>query len=116
MATTFDITIYQGARYALRMDIEAENAEGVTIPYDLTGMGVRGQLRPTHDSATFFSFTGTIVDAATGKVKLTLTPAVTATLPEGTMVYDVEVYHLTDTAIVDRVVQGSVTVVPEVTR
>lgn len=116
MSTQFDITIYKGSRYIMRLDLQVEDLNGNTIPYDLTGYGIRSQLRPSYDSDTVYAFTVEMVDVLTGKIRLVLPATLTDTITETSLVYDVEVYSLTSDDNVERPVYGSATVVPQVTR
>lgn len=116
MSKQFDITIYKGARYIMRLDLQAEDANGSTIPYDLTGYGLRGQLRPAYDSDTKYDFDIEIVDTLLGKVRLVLPATLTDTINETTLVYDLEVYSNTNPDNVERPVYGTATVIPNVTR
>lgn len=116
MSTPFNITIYKGARYTMRLDLQAEDLNGSTIPYDLTGYTVRSQLRPSADSDTVYNFTVEIVDEALGKVRLVLPATLTDTIVEDSLVYDLEVVSDTNEDNVERPVFGSATVIPNVTR
>jgi hypothetical protein len=116
MSTAFNITIYKGTRYIMRLDLQAEDINGSTIPYDLTGFSVRSQLRPSVDSDTVYEFTVEMVDILTGKIRLVLPATLTDTIVEDSLVYDVEVYSNTNPDNVERPVYGSATVVPNVTR
>lgn len=116
MSTAFNITIYKGARYIMRLDLQAEDLNGSTIPYDLTGFALRAQLRPSYDSDVVYQFTIEMVDEVLGKVKLILPATLTDTITEDSLVYDLEVYSETNVDNVERPVYGSATVIQNVTR
>lgn len=109
MAAKYNITIDQGSDYALALDL---TQDGVALT-NLTGYAVRGQIRATYYSTTYNSFTGTVVDDATGRFKISLAASVSAAMAPGIYYYDVEIYKDT---YVTRLLQGTVCIVPEVTR
>ena len=107
MPATWDITIDQGSSWLRTL----------TFDQPLTGLSARGQIRRAHSAADVLaSFTASVVDENT--LALSLSAATTATLPLTTStrwVYDIEL-HNGDDSYVERIVEGSVTVTPEVTR
>ena len=108
MATVQNIVIDQGATFSL--DITLTNADGTAK--DLTSYTVTSQLRKHYSSTTATDFTVAKVDG-TGQITISLTAAQTTTLTEGRYVYDVEIASSAETL---RVLEGLVTVTPNVTR
>lgn len=109
-AGKYSITIEQGASFSL--PITVQNSSGSVI--DLTGATPRGQLRLNHGSPralATFAVTGSM---SLGTFTCSLTPEQTASLPAGSAVYDVEIAYTSSS--VDRLLEGSVTISPEVTR
>ncbi len=85
---TYDITLYQGDTY--RLDIVVKDNQATPQPVNITGWTARGQIRPTIDSATIFaSFVVTFTNASLGQVRISLTGAITAAIPQNG-VYDLE--------------------------
>ena len=89
---------------------------------DLTGHLVAAKMSLSYDAidSDKISFLGIVADPATdGIVNLSLTNAVTAALnPKKRYVYDVELSHIdsdTSATIVERVMEGLITVTPSVT-
>tara|TARA_R110000796_G_C14326533_1_gene408576 strand:- start:91 stop:429 length:339 start_codon:yes stop_codon:yes gene_type:complete len=110
-AARYDLMIDQGADFGINLDLTAEG-----VATNLTGYSGRGQLRATHASETVTaSFTVEISNPTTGKIVMTMPAATTATVAAGMYVYDLEIYTAAD-ATVKRLIQGSATVSPEVTR
>ena len=116
MAANFNITIKQGADFVLA----AEWQDSDLNPIDITGFSIRMQAR-VHVAApgTFLDMnTGNgqivITDAAAGKFELRLTNVETAAMGLLSGVYDLEIVSPSGT--VDRVLEGSIAVSPEVTR
>ena len=116
MSKEINITINQGSVFKMNVDIEAKDLSGSTIPFDLTGHAIRSQARPSYDSDVSYDFTIIITDRENGKFSLNMAPSVSETIEETTLVYDIEVYSLTDEEFVERIVYGTVTVTPQVTR
>lgn len=104
------ITIQQGATYQDTFNISSGG-----VPINLTGATLRGQVRSDYGSDTILaSFVPTIVNAATGQAALTIPATVTASIPDGRQVYDVELEL--PGGVVLRLYEGTAYVTPEVTR
>ena len=72
-------------------------------------------MRSTHDSGTVVgTFTCTISDATAGEITMQMTNSTTAAIEEGIYVYDLEITNSAGT--VTRLMEGNITVNPEVTR
>lgn len=85
------------------------------VPVDLTGYGIRSQIRKTPSSTTkVIDISASIPAPLEGKIELSLTDTQTTALPAGVYVYDVELYVIGGN--VERVLEGAITVTPEVTR
>jgi hypothetical protein len=107
----YDISLTQGEDYGLTATLK--NSDGTNMV--LSGYYVRGKAK------YYYGDTGVIVDLApqvyseiSGIITLSLTPAQTSTLPIGLLVYDIEKYTSGD-ASVTKVLNGKITVHPEVT-
>lgn len=120
-ASTYDITIEQGADFSLGLTIK--NGSGVAI--DITGYTFAAQLREkVHSTTVLATFTCTITNAAAGQMTMSLTNAQTSAInvskydsPEKRATkcaYDLEMTR-TDTSKV-RLIEGVASVTPEVTR
>ena len=110
-AAPYDLVIDQGSDFAIDMTI----TEGGTAK-NLTGYSGRAQLRTTHAaSSATASFTVSVVNATAGTMKMELSAATTAGITAGRYIYDMEI-HTSGDATVKRLIQGSVTINPEVTR
>lgn len=112
MAAIANLLVDQGATFTSTVTVF--NTDDTL--FTLTDYTVAAQLRKSYSSSTSTTFTASIdSDPTTGKIILELTPTQTAALEEGRYVYDVEVTN-TLTSEVTRVIQGVVTVSPNVTR
>tara|TARA_B100001113_G_C21105816_1_gene620855 strand:- start:1472 stop:1804 length:333 start_codon:yes stop_codon:yes gene_type:complete len=110
MATVSNIVIDQGTTFSL--DINLTNDDGSAK--DLTNYTVASQMRKSYEATAKTDFTCVKVNAS-GKVTISLTATQTSAVKAGRYVYDVEI---TGTSPVEtlRVLEGLVTVTPEVTK
>ena len=117
MAQYEDITIDQGADQTLKLElVDTSGAKK-----NLTGFSASAQLRKTYNSSDSdaVTFTSQIPSPATdGIVNLTLTNVQTGSLRSGRYVYDVEISNVDSAGatIVERILEGQITVTPSVTR
>ena len=110
MAARADIVIDQGTTFETVVTVTDDNGNVV----DLTNYEANSQIRKHHTSSSVTS-TFTITNGGTnGQLTLALSWSATASMAAGRYVYDVEV--TTASGTVSRVVEGIVTVNPQVTR
>jgi hypothetical protein len=108
MATKVNLVVDQGADFTTTITLT--NDDGST--FDLTDYSGASQIRKhyTSSNATNMSIT---LNGNSGIVTMTMNNSVTAAMSSGRYVYDLE---LTDAAnVVSRIVEGTVTVTPQVT-
>lgn len=109
MAIKAHLQIDQGASYSTSIDVTDDNGD----PVDLTGYTGAAQMRKHYTSTNAHAFTVSIANAS-GVVTLSMNAAVSGNISPGRYVYDCE---LTDTqGTVSRLVEGIVTITPQVTR
>lgn len=109
MAIKANLSIDQGASYATRLNLNDKYGN----PVNLSGYAGAAQMRKHFSSSNATSFAVTLLPED-GGVVLQMTSNTTSNLVAGRYVYDVE---LTDPAgYVSRIVEGIVTVNPNVTR
>ena len=110
-AGTYNLVIDQGSDFALDLVIKEAGSA-----LDLTNYSGRAQLRTSvAASSASASFTITKTNAAGGALKIELAAATSTALAAGQYVYDLEIYTAND-SVVKRILQGEVTITPEVTR
>lgn len=109
MATKANIIIDQGTTFSTSILLTDDNGDAI----DLTGYTGRSQMRKHYTSSNSQSFTVSL-NSTEGSVSLSLSATQTANLVPGRYVYDVEV--VSGANVVSRIVEGIVTVTPEVTR
>jgi hypothetical protein len=110
MATKANIVIDQGSTFSVTFDLTDENGD----PLNLVGYTANAQLRKHYSSTNSVVFTCTS-SGANGNVTLSLTANQTNTIIAGRYVYDVELTENVSNNV-SRIVEGIVTVTPQVTR
>lgn len=109
MATKANLVIDQGSTFSADLNLTDENGE----PLDLGGYTANSQIRKWYTSANPAAVFTTDIHTNNAVITLSLTADQTSNLVAGRYVYDVE---LNDGAEVSRIVEGIVTVTPQVTR
>tara|TARA_Y100000389_G_C17404200_1_gene487128 strand:+ start:512 stop:862 length:351 start_codon:yes stop_codon:yes gene_type:complete len=116
MAQYEDITIDQGADASVELHLV--DTDGTVK--NLTNHTVTAKLKKTYssDSSDTTSFVTTVADATRGICTITLTNAQTDALKAGRYVYDVELSFADSDGdtIIERILEGKITVTPSVTR
>lgn len=126
LAGNYNMTCQQGSTFTRLIeieqpDIEADPTGNTYEPFVLTGYSARMQVRRTIDSDTFLLSLTTqngalIINPVAGdvnKISINVSAASTASVTTSG-VYDLEI--ISTDSIVSRVLQGSFTLSPEVTR
>ena len=109
-AGTYNFILEQGATFNRILTLKENNSA-----MNLTNYTVASKMRSTHDSSTVVgTFTCTISDATAGEITMQMTNSTTAAIEEGIYVYDLEITNSAGT--VTRLMEGNITVNPEVTR
>ena len=112
MAAIANLTIDQGATFSSDVTVKDANNNA----FDLTGYSASAKMAKGFSSTrTRTSITCTIsTPASSGVVTLSLTADQTSALDEGRYVYDLEILQ-TSSSTVTRVIEGIITVRPQVT-
>jgi hypothetical protein len=108
MATVANIVIDQGTTFSTSINLSNDDGSAK----DLSDYTARAQLRKSYYTNTYTSFTTSKVNL-TGELTISLTAEQTSSLKAGRYVYDVEIESSAETL---RVLEGIITVTPEVTR
>lgn len=109
MATKANLVIDQGSDFSTTITLS--DPDGNLI--DLSGFTGRSQIRKHYTSLTAVEM-GVILDVQTATITLTLSSTQSSNLAAGRYVYDVEITNQAN--VVSRIVEGIVTVTPQVTR
>lgn len=111
MATKVNQIIDQGADFTTTIPVTSANGS----PVDLTGYTGAAQMRKHYDAKKYYTFTITFpTPRANGNVVMSMTANTTNSIPAGRYVYDLEITAADGAK--RRVVEGMVTVTPQVTR
>jgi|APGre2960657373_1045057.scaffolds.fasta_scaffold141879_1 hypothetical protein len=110
MAPVKHLVIDQGTTFSF--SITVTDIQG--NPINLTGYTLTSQLRKSYNSNTYTAFVVTAPTPLTGEMTLSLTATTTSSLKYGRYVYDVEIRSASNE--VTRVLEGIITVNPEVTK
>ncbi len=111
MAAYVEITIEQGAN--LTSTVTVSDTQGDAI--NLSTYSASAQLRKSYYSSTANTLSAIITGVANGQITLSMTAANTANLTPGRYVYDLKIVNSVDNSVT-RVIEGTATVLPSVTR
>ena len=110
MAAKANIVIDQGTTFSTFLNL----TDDAGLPIDLTSYQARGQIRKWYTSTSYTSFIVTIPVPTDGNIYVSLDANTTASMAAGRYVYDIETVDTANN--ITRVVEGILTVTPEVTR
>lgn len=108
MAQKLNLVIDQGTSYSTSFVVNADDG----TPLNLSTYSVASQIRKTYTSSNSVSFSTSA--NSTGWVTLSLSSNATSNLVAGRYVYDVEMTSSSN--LTSRIIEGIVTVTPQVTR
>ena len=111
MAVSINRDMDQGSDFSFSYTVRGSDG----LPKDISdGYTAYSQMRRFYSSTTGFDLT-TSITGSTGSVTISLSASQTKNIKSGVWFYDVEL-HSNGSANVQRVVQGMITVYPEVTK
>lgn len=108
MAQKVNLVIDQGTTFTTTLTVNDDAGN----PINLSTYTTAGQIRKHYTSSNSVSFTATA--NSSGVITLSLTANATSNLTAGRYVYDIEL--TTAGGVVSRIVEGIVTITPQVTR
>lgn len=111
MATISNLFVDAGSDFSTLVTVASSSG----APLILTSYTVKAQMRKSYSSSQFFNFTASVYDAVNGKILLALTAVQSEAIPAGRWLYDVEITNTANGAK-KRVVEGIVTVTPQITQ
>lgn len=110
MAVISNLVLEQGSTFSVTIGYNDSSGN----PVDLTNYTPRSQMRKSYYSANAITFTANVSNAIDGEITLSLSSEQTANINAGRYLYDLEIVR--NGNVVTRVVEGIVTVLPEITR
>jgi ribosomal protein S1 len=106
-----ELTVDQGSTFESTIDLVTDDGAVINV----AGYVFTGQIRKSYYSTNpTANLTLSIVDAANGNVKVSITAANTANIKAGRYLYDIKMKDTSNT--VTRLVEGVITITPQVTR
>jgi hypothetical protein len=114
MATSYNITGYQGDYIQLTLNIQDSSGNALS----LSGYDIRGQVRASYGSTgVLLDLSPTITSEASGIASINITSYISEEIPIGEHLYDIERYPSgipTGNSI--KLMRGKFSILPEVTR
>ena len=112
MATQVNFVVDQGTAFSAIAEIENEDGS----IFDLTDLTPYSQMRKSYYTNTYIDIDVAVEGlASNGELKLSLSPVASSAIRAGRYVYDVEVHDVSGD-YVKRVLQGIITISPQVTK
>ncbi len=111
MAAYAEITIEQGATFSTTVNVT--DAQGNAL--NLFSYSASSQMRKSYYASSANTLSSIITGNSNGEITLSMTAANTSSLSPGRYVYDLKITNSGD-GTVTRVVEGTVVVMPSVTR
>lgn len=108
-AANYNIIIDQHQDWSRGFQVKQDD-----VVVDLTGFTFEAQLRERTQSDTAYDFTVTVLDEAQGLINMSMSDALTSTIPAGDYVYDLVMTNATGGK--SRLLQGQASVEAGVTR
>lgn len=111
MASQVELFCDQGTDFSYQLDLS--NDDGT--PLDVTGYTFKSSVRKSYySSGVTANLTVTILSAANGNVQLSMNSSTTANIKAGRYLYDVK---MVDSAnVTSRVIEGIITIYPQITK
>lgn len=112
MGAFIELYVDQGTTYNNTIDLADDSTNA---PINLSGFSVRSQMRKSYYSANVSEYIScSISDSANGKILMSIPAANTTNLSAGRYVFDLET--VSPLGAVSRVLEGTITITPGVTR
>jgi ribosomal protein S1 len=106
-----ELTVDQGSTFESTIDLVTDDGAVINV----AGYVFTGQIRKSYYSTNpTANLTLSIMDAANGNVKVSISAANTANIKAGRYLYDIKMRDTSNT--VTRLVEGVITITPQVTR
>ena len=111
MANQVELYCDQGTDFSYALDLSNDD----DTPLNVTGYTFTSSIRKSfYSSGVTANLTVTILNAAGGNVQISMNAATTANIKAGRYLYDVKMIN--DTSVVSRVIEGIITVYPQITK
>jgi hypothetical protein len=119
MAGTKNLIVEKGSTFNVLFTWSTKDINNIKTPVNLTGWTARSQMRESHDATTAVvslttENTGLVLGGAAGTIQLKIAPTASSAISIDKGVWDIELVD--GTGNVTRLLEGSVTFKPEVTK
>lgn len=111
MANISNLYMDQGSDYSTVITVRSATG----VPLDLTGYTAASQIRKSFSSSQYYTFACELLSPTEGKLRISMSATDTEQIAPGRWLYDVEITQ-TSTGKRKRVVEGIVTLTPQITR
>lgn len=111
MANQVDLYCDQGTDFSYQLDLSNDDGSGLNVANYTFTSSVR---KSYYSSAATANMTVTVLSSSNGNVQISMNSATTANLAAGRYLYDVKMR--TDSNTVFRVIEGIITIYPQVTK
>ena len=111
MANQVELYCDQGTDFSYQLDLSNDDGSGLNVTNYIFTSSVR---KSYYSSSVTANMTVTVLSEANGNVQLSMNSSTTANIPAGRYLYDVKMKNDSNTAF--RVIEGIITVYPQVTK
>jgi hypothetical protein len=111
MANQVELFCDQGSDFSYQIDLNNDDGS----PLNVTGYTFKSSIRKSYySSRVTANLTVTLISAVNGNVQISMNAATTANIKAGRYLYDVK---MTDTqSVASRVIEGIITIYPQITK
>lgn len=111
MASQVELFCDQGTDFSYALDLSNDD----NTPINLTGYTFTSSIRKSYySSGVTANLTVTVISAAGGNVQISMNAATTANIKAGRYLYDVKMIN--GSSVTSRVIEGIITVYPQITK
>ena len=111
MASFLELYCDQGTDYSIKLDLTNDDGSSINVQNYVFNSSVR---KSYYSQSITANLTISILDSANGTVRLSMNAATTANIKSGRYLYDVKMAKPDNT--VSRVLEGIITVSPQITK
>jgi hypothetical protein len=111
MANQVELFCDQGTDFSYTIDLSNDDGTALNVANYTFSSSIR---KSYYSSGVTANLTVSITDAANGNVRLSMNSATTANIKAGRYLYDVKMQDATNT--ISRVIEGIITVYPQITK
>lgn len=111
MANQVELFCDQGTDFSITLDLSADDGSAINV----AGYSLSSSIRKSYYSSNVTAnLTVTVVDTANGNIRLSMNSATTTNIKAGRYLYDVKMVDSSN--VTSRVIEGIVTVYPQITK